>query len=87
MELGPMVVDIITRVEEPTEWCAGMVVVFKPDGNVRICVDLANLNESVCWELHMLSCIEHTLGQLKVTKIFSKLDEQSGSWQIHLSKD
>lgn len=87
MELGPMVVDIITRVEEPTEWCAGMVVVFKPDGNVRICVDLANLNESVCWELHMLSCIEHTLGQLKDAKIFSKLDEQSGSWQIHLSKD
>lgn len=37
-----MVVDIITRVGEATEWCAGMVVVFKPDGNVRICMDLAN---------------------------------------------
>lgn len=30
------------RVKEPTEWCSGMVVVPKPNGNVRICVDLKN---------------------------------------------
>ena len=26
--------DVISRVEEPTDWCAPMVVVPKPDGNV-----------------------------------------------------
>ena len=27
---------VISKVEVPTEWCAGMLVVPKPDGNVRI---------------------------------------------------
>ena len=31
---------VITKISEPTEWCAGMVVVPKANGNVRICVDL-----------------------------------------------
>ena len=31
---------VVSRVREPTEWCAGMVVVPKADGSVRICVDL-----------------------------------------------
>ena len=35
---------IISKVDEPTEWCAGMVVVPKANDKVRICVDLTRLN-------------------------------------------
>ena len=45
---------VITSVEEPTEWCAGMVVVPKAQGKVRICVDLTKLNNSVCRERYPL---------------------------------
>ena len=38
---------VISSVEEPTEWCARMVVVPKAQGKVRICVDLTKLNNSV----------------------------------------
>ena len=31
---------VISQVKEPTDWCAGMVVVPKSGGTVRICVDL-----------------------------------------------
>ena len=41
---------VISKVDEPMEWCAGMVVVPKPNGKVRTCVDLIKLNESVCRE-------------------------------------
>ena len=37
----------IRRVEEPSMWCAGMVVVPKSNGSVRICLDLTKLNEGV----------------------------------------
>ena len=38
---------VIEKIEEPTEWCAGLVVVPKQNGKVRICVDLTKLNENV----------------------------------------
>nr|XP_058955629.1 uncharacterized protein LOC131782908 [Pocillopora verrucosa] len=69
--------QIISKVDEPTEWCAGMVVVPKADGKVRICVDLTKLNESILREYHPLPNIDHTLAQLAGATIFSKLDALS----------
>lgn len=37
---------------EHTPWCAGMVVVPKKNGSVRICVDLKLSNESMLREVH-----------------------------------
>ena len=34
---------VVSKVSEPTEWCAGMVVVPKESGKVRVCVDLRKL--------------------------------------------
>ena len=76
---------VITRVNQPTDWCAGMVVVPKTNGRVRICVDLTRLNESVKRERHPLPAVDQTLAQLAGAKLFSKLDANSGFWQIQLA--
>ena len=65
---------VISKVTDPTPWCAGMVVVQKKSGNIRICVDLKPLNRSVRREVHPLSKVDETLAQLTGAKIFSKLD-------------
>lgn len=78
---------MITRVEQPIEWCAGMVVVPKPSGTVHICVDLTKLNNAVNRERNFLPSVEHSLGQLKGAKVFSELDTDSGFWQIPLSQN
>ena len=78
---------IISPVEGHTKWCAGMVVVPKAKGKVRICVDLTKLNESVLRENHPQPCVDYTLAQLAGAKIFSKLDANSGFWQISLSPE
>ena len=61
---------IISKVETPTPWCAGMVVVPKQSGEVRICVDLKPLNESVLREVHPLPKVETTLSQLSGASLF-----------------
>ena len=38
---------VISKIDEPTDWCSGTVVVPKQNGNVRICVDLTQLNQYV----------------------------------------
>jgi len=78
---------VIARVNEPTDWCAGMVVVPKPSGKVRICVDLTRLNQSVCRERHQMPAVDQTLAQLAGAKLFTKLDANSGFWQIPLSPE
>lgn len=81
-------IGVISKVEQPTNWCTGMVIVPKPGKDeVRICVDLTKLNESVKRERHMLPSVEHTLGQLEGAKVFSKIDANSGFWQISLAKE
>ncbi|UYV84257.1 K02A2.6-like, partial [Cordylochernes scorpioides] len=78
---------VIESVEEPTEWCAGMVAVSKPGGKIRICVDLTKLNQYIRRENYPLPATEHILGQLGNAWYFSKLDANSGFWQFGLAKE
>ena len=71
--------------ETPTPWCAGMVVVPKKSGSVRICVDFRPLNEHVLREVHPLPKVDETLAQLTGAKVFSKLDTNCRFWQIPLA--
>ena len=71
---------VISRVDEPTQWCAGMVTVPKRSGDVRICVDLKPLNESVLREVHPMPNVDETMAQLAGAALFSKLDANSGFW-------
>ena len=78
---------VIEKIEQPTDWCSGMVVVPKANGKVRICVDLTKLNKSVQRERHILPSVEQTLAQIGGAKIFTKLDANSGFWQVELSQE
>ena len=44
------------------------------------------LNECVLREIHPLPRVDETLAQLSGAKVFSKLDANSGFWQIPLAK-
>ena len=70
----------IEKVEQPTYWCSGMVVVPKANGKIRICVDLTTLNQNVQRERHILPLVEQTLAQIGGAKIFTKLDANCGFW-------
>ena len=74
-------------VNEPTPWCAVMVIVPKASGAVRICVNMKPLNENVLREVHLMPKVDTTLAQLTGAVRFSKLDANSGFWQIPLAKE
>ena len=85
-ELVRMVsIGVISQVDQPTPWCAGIVVAPKRNGDIRICVDLKALNESVLREVYPLPTVDETLAQLTGATVFSKLDANSGFWQIPLA--
>ena len=78
---------VISKVNEPTPWCAGIVAVPKKSGAVHICLDLKRLNQSVMQEVYSLPKVDETLAQLSGATVFTRLDTNSGFWQIPLSTD
>ena len=60
---------VISKVEEPTLWCAGMVPVRKKNEKVRICVDLKHLNKSVLREVLALPQVDDAPAKLSEAKL------------------
>ena len=49
-------------------------------------MDLKHLNQNVRQEFHPLPRVEETLAQLTGVRVFTKLDANSGFWQIPLAR-
>ena len=64
-----------------------MVVFPKKSEKVRICVDFKALNDNVLREVHLIPKVDETLAPLAGATVFSKLDVNSGFWQVPLSKE
>lgn len=60
---------------------------MKKSGDPRICVDLTQLNKSVCREKYILPSIEQNLRSLAGAYILTKLDANMGFWQILLAEE
>ncbi|XP_067933567.1 uncharacterized protein [Watersipora subatra] len=73
---------VISPMTEATDWCSGMVPVLKPSGEVRICVDLTGLNRAVRRETFPMPAVDDSIALLGNSKIFLKLDANSGFWQM-----
>ncbi|CAG7723899.1 unnamed protein product, partial [Allacma fusca] len=68
---------IIEKVDEPSEWCAPMVIVMKPNGDILPCEDLTKLNACIEREPHPMSSVDHQLAQIPLdAKVFSKVDQK-----------
>ena len=86
-ELDKMVEqDVIERVTEPTDWVSSLVVVEKPNGKLRICLDPRNLNKEIKRPHYTMPTLEDAVSKMAGAKFFSKLDAQSGYWQIRLEE-
>ena len=76
--------EVISPATAPPEWCEGIVPIRKPNGSVRICIGLTHLNKDVQREIHPIPSLDENLAKLGDGKIVSKLDNNSGFWQIPL---
>ena len=74
--------DIIERVDGPTPWVNPVVVVPKPNGEVRLCVDKRCANKAIIRERHPIPTIDEVLNDMQEGSVFSKLDLKWGYRQI-----
>ena len=64
-----------------------LVVVEKPNGDVRLCLDMRQANRAIVREKHPVPIVEETLQEVSYAKVFSKLDLNVAFHQIELHPD
>ena len=79
--------QMIQKVKEPTEWVSSLVVVKKPNGKLRICIDPVHLNKALKRSHYPLPLIEDVLPELSNVKVFSKADLKNGFLHIELDDE
>ena len=75
---------IIEKISKPTPWCAPLVVVPKANNAVRLVGDFVELNKDIVREKFQLPTVEETLTKIGEASFFSKLDANSGFYQIKM---
>ncbi|KAL9955782.1 hypothetical protein ACROYT_G037161 [Oculina patagonica] len=78
---------VIVRQEEPTEWVNSLVVVQKPNGAVRLCIDPRDLNAAMKRSHYPMKTVDEEATRLQGANTFSILDAKSGFWQLKLDEE
>ncbi|XP_048747335.2 uncharacterized protein K02A2.6-like [Ostrea edulis] len=78
--------NVIEKVNEPSEWVNSLVIVEKPN-RVRICLDPRDLNKAIKREHYPMKTVDDITHQLAGAKVFSTLDASSGFWGIVLDQE
>ena len=79
--------DIIEKVNNPSYWISPVVVVPKPNGEVRLCVGMRQAHCAVERERYPIPNIDEVLQDMNNSKVFSKLYLRWGYHQIESSEE
>ena len=74
--------------DRPAEWCHPLVCVPKPNGKVRLCVDLTKLNSQVERVVYPSQSPRDVIQAIpRGSTIFSTFDAVQGYWQMNLAPE
>lgn len=72
--------DVITKVQEPTEWAISMVCIAK-NRDLRICIDPGDLNANTKRRHCEIPKCDEIISKMVGAQFFSKPDAAHGFWQ------
>ena len=79
--------EVLVKAERPTDWVLPLVIVEKPNGDLRLCLDPLDLNEYIRGEHYHLPHRSEILSEMADARYFIKMDASQGFYQIQLDEE
>ena len=86
-EISKLLRDDIIEEIDSSPYISPIVVVPKPGGKIRLCVDYKKINEHIQIDQHPLPTAEEIFARLNGAKFFSKLDLRAAYHQLEIRED
>ena len=79
--------EVITHMDQPTDWVSSVTYVQKANGELCLCLDLHDLNRAICCDHHKMPTVEEVAHKFANSHYFTKLDACHGYWSIVLDEE
>ena len=79
-----MTLGVIRKLDinQATDWCHNLVLVRKPNGKLRVCLDPHTINKALRFNIHNARTFQDVTSSIrKITKVL-KIDANSGFWTL-----
>ena len=73
--------------ESNSPWASPVVLIPKPDGSIRFCVDYRRLNDVTLPDAYPLPRVEDLIDKIGRAKYLTKIDLSRGYWQVPMDED
>ena len=79
--------NVITPIQDPTDWVSNLVVTMKKNADLRVCLDPQCWNKALKREHFRLPVLDDILSKLSNAKLFSTLDVKNAYWHVVLDDE
>ncbi len=78
--------NVITPVQDPTDWVNSLVITEKKNGALRVCLDPRELNKAIKRQHFSIPTHDDERCKLAGKSVFTIIDEKDGYWQVKLDE-
>ena len=79
--------EVIRKVDEPTDWVSSLAYAWKPNNTVRACLDAKELNNGIKRDHHRTPTVEEITHNFAGSTVFSKVDGTASYYCVELDDE
>ena len=73
-------------INEATDWCHNLVLVRKPNGKLRVCLDPRIINKALRFNVHKARMFQDVMTSIRRVSKISKIDVNNGFWTLPMDE-
>ena len=74
-------------INKATDWCHNLLLVQKPNGKLRVCLDPCTINKALRFNIHSACTFQDIVSNLGTVSKVSKIDANSAFWTLPMNEE